>query len=103
MRLLVSYVKQGNRLRILGVYSETFSLERKVDFKPFKRNESLENVEKYFNISPIAFNDYFYTNVKTDMDEENFVAMFSDKLMLSISEFGDESTLPALSMGREDA
>lgn len=99
MNLLVSYVKQGDELRILGAYTETYSMERKTDFKPIKRIAGQKEIETYFEVSPMAFCNYFYTEVGSDLDEDSFVNTFSRKLFLSIQQFGDEHTLPALSMG----
>lgn len=103
MRLLVTYITQEEKVRLLAVYSEKFSLERKMDFKPVPRSAGLEEVEAHLNNSPLVFCNLFFTDVDTDLDEENFTRKFAQKLSLSISQFGDEKTLVALSMseGRE--
>lgn len=100
MRLLVTYLKDGENTRLLAGYSEKFSLERKNDFEPVARKDSLDAIEAFIKDSPMIFCSYFYTDISTDLDEESFVQKFSDKLFISVEQFGDDKTLAALSMGK---
>lgn len=102
MKILVTYIKQNNRPRILGLYTEAYSMERNNDFSPIFKSESLLDVENFLNLNPYSFCSYFYTDISSDLDEENFVNIFGNKILLSIENFGDENVLPALSMGKVD-
>lgn len=100
MKLLVSYVtKTDGKPKLLGVYSEGFSMERKNDFKSQSRAVPLEDVVLFFKECPLTFNRFFEVDAAVELDEETFTGKFGEKLRNSVDLYGDEKTLTALSTG----
>ena len=96
MKLLVLYTEYAGELRILGVYSERYSLERRFNFKPIERPEhSLEDVEKYFKNNPVFFGKTFIT--EKDISEDN-IDVFARKLYEAIQLHPEDKVLLSLSI-----
>lgn len=101
MKLMITYTKnrQSDKLVLLGAYTEGFSMEKRFDFAPKARMNSLEEHRAFLETSPFSLASVFFSDIATDLDEESFVKLFSEKLKVSLSEYGDERVIAALSMG----
>lgn len=89
MIMLILYTEYAGTLRLLGIYTDTHSLERRFNFVPMERPYSLEVVEEYFSSNPI----FFGKTIKTD------VAIPQG---MSLAEFGKRLFNAVNSTSRED-
>lgn len=96
MKLLILYTEYAGELRLLGVYSENYSLERRFKFKPIKRPEyPLDLVQKYFENSQVFFGKTFMT--EKDLDENN-IDLFGQKLFNALRTTPEDKVLLSLSI-----
>lgn len=96
MKLLVLYTEYAGELRILGVYSDNYSMERRFKFKPIRRPEyPLDIVQKYFDTSLVFFGKTFIT--EKQIDEAN-IDIFARKLYEAILTNPEDKVLLTLSI-----
>lgn len=101
MELLVVYAKIKNEVKLIGIHSSFYYLESRYDFSPKKRSENMltvENYKNYVDSSLYVDANTFTTRISTTLDEESFMKMFSEKLLRSLNEYGDEKVIVALSI-----
>jgi len=89
MTMLILYTEYAGTLRLLGLYTDKFSLERRFNFVPMERFYSLDVVEQYFSTNPVFFGKMI--KIEKSLPEG-----------MSLSEFGKRIFNAIKSTNRED-
>ena len=69
-----------------------------MDFRAVPRKKNLLDVQSFLESNPLAFCEFSVVDIPTDLDDASFSTVFSEKLLRSVRDFGDEKTLVALTM-----
>jgi len=97
MTLLVLYTEYSGQLRILGIYSDTHSMERRFNFKPIERDEyTLEDIQRYFEANPIFFGKTF--TIEKALEGDDALQLFARKLYEAIQLYPEDKVLLSLSV-----
>ena len=90
--------KQDLSNKLLAVYTDNYKLERNLNFKPVLCNNVRQLFLNQKQSNPLFFGKTITIELPTDLTEESFVTSFGDRILRSVSDFGDDKTISALAI-----
>lgn len=88
-------------LKLLAVYLTRYSLELRFDFAPKPLTGTADEIAGFIQESPFVSAQYFTTVFETNLDEENFASVLSEKLNHALSAFGHERVISSLTVSKD--
>ena len=97
--MIVLYTEYAEKFRLLAVYTESYSLERRFKFVPIERpNASLDSLVEYFKKNPIFFGSVVKSPL--NLNDPNKLKLLAKKIHEAIENNSDETVILYLTRGR---